>query len=132
MASIYREVEIDAPAKDVWDAIRDFGAIHIRVVPGFVTDTKMDGEARIVTFGNGTTAKELLVDCDDAKRRLVYAAVSERIVHHNASVQVIYSGHENCRLIWYADVLPNQIAPYIAAQMDAAAIAMKATLRQSA
>lgn len=132
MASIYREVEIDASAEAVWDAIRDFGSIHIRVVPGFVTDTKMDGDARIVTFGNGTTAKELLVDCDDAKRRLVYAAVSERIVHHNASVQVIERGNGLCRLIWYADVLPNQIAPYIAAQMDAAATAMRATLGKSA
>lgn len=132
MASIYREVEIDASADEVWDAIRDFGSIHIRVVPGFVTATRMEGDARIVTFRNGTTAKELLVDCDDAKRRLVYAAVGERIVHHNASVQVIDAGEGRSRLIWYADILPNQIAPSIAAQMDAAATAMQATLRKFA
>jgi hypothetical protein len=32
--------------------------------------------ARIVTFANGTVARELLVDCDDARRRLVYAVIS--------------------------------------------------------
>ena len=45
--------------------MRDFGALHTRLVPGFVTDTKLDGDARIVTFANGTVARELLVDCDD-------------------------------------------------------------------
>ena len=43
------------------------------LVPGFVLDARLDGDARIVTFANGTVARELLVDCDDARRRLVYA-----------------------------------------------------------
>ena len=52
---------------DVWDALRDFGALHTRLVPGFVTDTRLDGDARIVTFSNGTVAREILVDCDDKR-----------------------------------------------------------------
>ena len=70
--------------EDVWDALRDFGALHTRLVPGFVTDTKLDGDARIVTFANGTVAREVLVDCDDKKRRLVYAIKSERLTQHCA------------------------------------------------
>ena len=35
----------------------------------------VEGVARIVTFANGTVARELRVDCDDARRRLVYAVV---------------------------------------------------------
>ena len=69
MASIHKDILIDASPNDVWDAVRDFGALHTRLVPGFVTDTKLDGEARIVTFANGTVARELLVDCDEARRR---------------------------------------------------------------
>src|SRR4051794_8779032 len=63
MASIHKEILIDATPADVWDALRDFGALHTRLAPGFVLDTKLDGEARIVTFANGNVARELLVDC---------------------------------------------------------------------
>ena len=67
MASIHKEILIDASPDHVWDALRDFGALHTRLVPGFVTDTKLDGDARIVTFANGTVAREILVDCDDTQ-----------------------------------------------------------------
>ena len=118
MASIHKDIPIDARPDDVWDAVRDFGALHTRLVPGFVTDTKLDGDARIVTFANGTVARELLVDCDDARRRLVYAIANERVKHYSASVQVLADGDARSRMIWIVDVLPNEIAPYIAAQMD--------------
>ncbi len=128
MASIHKDIPLDAHPNDVWSAVRDFGAVHQRLVPGFVLDSKPDGEARIVTFANGTTARELLVDCDDARRRLVYAVVSERIKQHSASVQVFADGEARTRLAWIVDVLPNEIAPYIDAQMDQAALAMQKKL----
>lgn len=129
MASIHKDIPIEAPANRVWDAVRDFGALHTRLVPGFVLDTRLDGEARIVSFANGTVARELLVDCDDARRRLVYAVISERIKQHSVSVQVIADGEACCRLIWTVDVLPHEIAPYIDGQMDQAALAMQRALR---
>jgi hypothetical protein len=125
MASIHKNIPLPAPAADVWDAVRDFGAPHTRLVPGFVLDARLDGEARIVSFANGTVARELLVDCDDARRRLVYAVVSERVTQHSASVQVIADGEARCQLVWTVDVLPHDIAPYIDAQMDHAAAAMQ-------
>jgi len=124
MASIHRDIPLAAPTDDVWDAVRDFGALHTRLVPGFVRDTTLDGEARIVSFANGTTARELLVDCDGERRRLVYAVVSERVRQHSASVQVVADGAARCRLLWTVDVLPHEIAPYMNAQMDLAAAAM--------
>ena len=125
MASIHKDILIDAPAAEVWDAVCDFHAVHRRLVPGFVLDSKPDGEARIVTFANGTDARELLVDCDDGKRRLVYAVISERIQQHSASVQVMADGDTRSRLVWIVDVLPHEIAPYIEGQMDLAATAMQ-------
>jgi hypothetical protein len=125
MASIHKDIPLPAPAADVWDAVRDFGALHRRLVPGFVLDTRLEGEARIVSFANGTIARELLVDCDDTRRRLVYAVITERVKQHSASVQVIADGEARCRLIWIVDVLPHDIAPYIDAQMDLAAAAMR-------
>lgn len=125
MASIHKNISIDAPAEQVWDAIADFGALHTRLVPGFVTDTKLDGEARIVTFANGVVAREILVDCDPARQRLAYAIVSERLTQHSASVQVIADNAWRCRVIWTVDLLPNEIAPYMDAQMDLGAQAMQ-------
>ena len=132
MASIHKDILLDANPSDVWDAVRDFGAVHQRLVPGFVLDSRLDGDARIVSFANGTSARELLVDCDDKRQRLVYAVISERIKQHSASVQVIPDGDNRSRLLWIVDVLPHEIAPYIDAQMDQAALAMQKKLGRSA
>jgi hypothetical protein len=132
MASIRKDILLDAPASDVWAAVRDFGSPHQRLLPGFVLDARLDGDARIVTFNNGTVARELLVDCDDTRRRLVYAVVSERVKQHSASVQVTADGEARSRLIWIVDVLPNEIAPYIDAQMDQAALAIQTALGRNA
>ena len=132
MASIQKDIIIDANPGDVWDALRDFGALHTRLVPDFVTDTKLDGDARIVTFSNGSVAREILVDCDDSKRRLVYAIVSERIKQHSASAQVFAESESRTRFVWIADVLPNEIAPYMDAQMDLGLLAMQKSLGRSA
>lgn len=124
MASIYKDIALEASAEIVWDAMRDFGAVHRRVAPGFVLNAKLDGDARIVTFANGNIARELLVTCDDARRRLVYAVESERVRQHSASVQIVADG-ERSRMIWITDVLPNEIAPYIESQMEAGAAAIR-------
>ena len=131
MASIHKSILIDAPADHVWDALRDFGALHTRLVPGFVTDTRLEGDVRIVTFGNGTVARETLVDCDDTRQRLVYAITSERLKQHSASVQVFAEGDNRCRVVWIADVLPNEIAPYIEQQMELGIAAMQKKLEGS-
>ena len=132
MASLHREIAIDAGTDAVWDAVADFGAVHRRLAPGFVTDARIEDDSRIVTFANGTTARELLVDCDPERRRLVYAVVSDRVRHYSAAVQVIGDGDGRCRLLWTVDLLPNAIAPYIAGQMDLAVVAMRTALEHAA
>jgi len=128
MASIQKDFIIDADPADVWDALRDFGALHTRLVPGFVTDTKLEGDARIVTFSNGSVAREVLVDIDDSKRRLVYAIKSERLTQHSASAQVFAESDGRTRFVWIADVLPNEVEPYMNSQMDLGAAAMQKAL----
>jgi hypothetical protein len=126
MASIQRDIPLDASPGEVWDAVRDFGALHTRLVPGFVRDTRLEGPGvRIVTFANGNVARELLVDCDETRKRLVYALTSERVQHYNGSVQVLAEGEARSRLVWIIDLLPNDIAPYVGGQMDQGARAMR-------
>ena len=128
MASIHKEVHLNARPEDVWDAVRDVGNIHKRLCPGFLTDCRMDGpDARIVTFGNGMVVKELIIDIDDTKRRVAWSAQSERMTHHNASLQIIADG-DGCRAVWIADLLPHAVAPAIAGMIDAGMAAMKKTL----
>jgi hypothetical protein len=132
MASIYKDISLDARPEDVWAAVRDYGAVHQRVASGFVTDCKLEGESRIVTFANGNTAQELLVTMDDARMRLVYAVVSPRVKQHSASIQVFAEGESRSRMVWITDVLPNEIASYIDGQMDLGAAAMQKTFRRNA
>jgi carbon monoxide dehydrogenase subunit G len=128
MASIYREVLIRADPASVWDALRDVGALHRRLAPGFVTDVRLEEGARVVTFGNGLVARELIVDIDDEARRLVWSVVGGRMTHHNASAQVFPNGEDDSRFVWIADLLPHEVAPGIAAMMDQGLADIKRTL----
>ncbi|MEO8523604.1 MAG: SRPBCC family protein [Caldimonas sp.] len=131
MASIRKELFLAAGSEYVWSALRDFGAVHARLAPGFVTATTMAGETiRVVTFFNGTSARETLVSCDEASRRLVYAIIGGRAEHYSASAQVFDDGPGRSRFVWIVDVLPDAIAPYIDDMMTRGAAVMKATLDQ--
>lgn len=130
MASIRREIEIAASPDEVWDAVRDFGALHTRLVRGFVLETRIEGNDRIVTFPGGIEQREPLVSLDDETRRLVYGAVDSPLgaTHYNASVQVSADGGSGSRVEWIVDVLPNELEPVLSEAMDHGAAAMKATL----
>ena len=127
MASIRREVLIDAPPELVWDALRDVGALHTRLVPGFVTDCRLDGDARVVTFANGIVAREVIVDVSDEQRRIAWTAVGGRLTHHNASAQVFAEGQFS-RVVWIADLLPHEMAPAIAGMIEQGLAAMQQAL----
>ena len=131
MASIHREILIAAHPDVVWDALRDVGAIHTRLAPGFVTDVRLEDGARVVTFGNGLVVRELIVDRDDNARRLAWSAVGGRMTHHNASAQVFANGRGS-RFVWIADLLPNELAPDVAAMMDQGLTVIQRTLEAAA
>jgi hypothetical protein len=130
MATIHKEILINAAAETVWEAARDVGALHTRLVPGFVTGTTMKPDAdppvRVVTFANGNVLDEVIVDCDDTQRRLVWAAQSEHIRHHNGAFQVFPIDADACRAVWIADILPHALAEVYAPAMAAGLQAMKA------
>ncbi len=130
MASIRKEILINARPEEVWSAVRDVGAVHRRLAPGFVIDVRLEGDSRIVTFANGAVVRELIVDIDDAARRFVYAAVGGRATHHNASMQVFDEGGEQSRLVWITDLLPNEAIGPIRALVEQGAGVIKQTLER--
>jgi carbon monoxide dehydrogenase subunit G len=128
MPSIHKEISLSSSPAAVWDVVRDIGAVHTRFAPGFVTDVEMEADdVRVVTFANGFVAKEVIVDCDEAQRRLAYSVRSERISHHNASFQVLADG-SGSRLVWIADVLPAAAAVTVDAMMEDGIAAAQRTL----
>ena len=127
MATIRREFPLQASPERVWEALRDVGALHIRLVRGFVTDTQVEAGERVVTFANGMVARERIVDIDDDARRIAWSVVgSPRLTHHNASVQV-FGRDGRTHAVWIVDVLPEDAAPHVASMVDHAIAAMQRT-----
>jgi hypothetical protein len=131
MATIRKEIHIDARPETVWGALRDVGALHTRLAPGFVTDVRMEEGARIVTFGNGMVAREVIVSVDDDARRLVWTIVGGRMTHHNGAAQVFAEGQDRSRFVWTTDLLPDAVAPAIEAMMGQAMPVIKATVERA-
>lgn len=129
MASIVKEIRVGISAEAAWDAIRDIGALHRRLVPGFVIDTKVEtgGLARLVTFANGMVVREPIVALDDERRRLVWSAEGGRTTHYNGSAQVLSDGG-GAKVVWIADFLPHEARDAIDAAMTAGAAAMQKAL----
>lgn len=132
MASIHKEAAVMAGAEHIWAAVRDVGNIHVRLVPGFVADCRLDGDARIVTFANGLVLREPIVSIDDARHRLAWAAIGEPFKHYNASLQIFAEGADRARLVWIADFLPNDLQDTVDAMIDEALAVMQQTLERSA
>ena len=128
MATLSKQIALDTGAANAWSAIRDFGQVHTRVAPGFLTRLEMDKGDRLLTFFNGLEARERLVTVDDEQCRLVYAVVEGRPSHYNAAVQVFPEGDGRSRVIWTIDVLPNELGPTIGGMMEHALPIMKKTL----
>lgn len=132
MASIRKEIALENSAERVWSALRDFHAVDKRVAPGFVTHSVPDGNrVRVLTFANGSVAREELVDSDDTRRRLVYMISNERLRHYNAGVEVFEDGRNHCRFVWTVDLLPDALAAYVSQQMDDGIKAITSTLTRA-
>lgn len=128
MATIRKEITTTAKPDQVWAAIQDIGALHTRLVPGFVVDTRLEPGARIVTFANGITVRERIVTIDDQAKRLVWSVVSERFTHHNGSLQVFVNADGETNVVWIADLLPDEAAGMSSQIMDHGMSAMKTAL----
>jgi hypothetical protein len=134
IASIRHEVVVALRPELVWDALRDVGAVHRRLLPGRVLDTDLDGDVRTLLMPDGHVVRELIVDVDDETRRLAYAVIDGArppLRHHHASFQVFAEGECHSRLVWITDVLPSSLAGEIRARTVRGAEEMKNVLERA-
>jgi len=130
MATLFKDVFIDVPRDSVWDAIRDVGALHTRLVPGFVLDTKLEPGARVVRFGNGLEVREPIISVDDERRRMAWSAEGGATTHYNAVLEARSEGH-GTRVTWTIDLLPDSVADRVGAMQEQGLATMKQTLERS-
>src|SRR5436189_6255133 len=124
MATIRKEIQLSISADEAWDAVRDFGNLHRRLVPGFATDARVDGNDRVVTFFTGNVLRERLIALDDELRRFVWSIIDGPYSHHNGSVEV-FEADEGSALVWTADLLPDEAAAPTEAMMQRGAEVMR-------
>jgi hypothetical protein len=134
MTSIAVEIVTDASPEMVWDAIRDIGALHTRLVPGFVLNTELVPEGRRVTFANGLVVIEPIISLNDELRRLAWTVqgTPSGPTHYNAAVQVYPREIGGSRVVWMADILPDQAATQIGVMMKHGAAAMSTAFERLA
>lgn len=134
MGTMTVEVVTDATPESVWDAVRDIGALHTRLAPGFVVETRLVPGGRLVTFSNGMTVEEPIVSCSESLRRLAWTAKAEGLpfAHYNATAQVHARAAGGSRLEWTADFLPDSAAALLEPLMTAGAAAMSRALKDLA
>jgi activator of HSP90 ATPase len=131
VASIRQEITIDASLQEAWDALRDWGALHKRLAPGFAVDAQLDGSDRIVTFFNGSVLRERLLGVDDEEHRIAWTILDWPYKHHNGAAQIIPDGEDRVRLVWISDLLPDDLASRTAALMERGLDVIKQTLEQA-
>jgi hypothetical protein len=133
VGTLTKEIVTDAGVDAVWDAVRDVGALHTRLVPGFVIDTQLVPGGRRVTFASGAVIEEPIVSCSDALRRLVWTAKGELpLTHYTGSVRVHARAAGGTRVEWTADFLPDSTGAIIDSMMSAGAEAMHQALQRLA
>jgi hypothetical protein len=130
MPSIHNQVLLDVGIDTAWDEIRKVGEAHQLFAPVLV-DSRLHGETRTVRFANGSIVHERILDLDDERRRVSYAATDvPGLTYHHASMQVVDAGPGRCLFIWITDFLPAEMRPNLAPLVEQGTRALKANLER--
>ena len=128
MASIHIEKAIDVSADTAWQALRRVAEADALFAP-VLTAAEMHGDTRTVHFRNGPVVHERVVDIDESRRRVAYAALDSPVLtFHHAAMQIVEDGPGRCRFVWTTDFLPPDAAPGLRPLIEAGTEALKTNL----
>jgi hypothetical protein len=128
MAAIHHETAVEVSASEAWATLRQLGEAHVLFSP-VLTSGHLDGDRRTVTFANGMTVRERILDLDDERRRVAYTALdAPGLAYHHASMQVVAEGPGRCRFVWVTDFLPAEARDSLTPLIDQGSKALKANL----
>ena len=131
MASIHKQVTVAVGADNAWTALRRVGDAHKLFAPVLV-DARLEGDIRIVTFANGMVLHERILDVNDDRRRVAYAAMdAPGTTYHHASMQIVDDGPGRCQFVWVTDFHPPEVGASISPLIEHGANALKTNLEAS-
>lgn len=130
MASIHQQVAVGVDVQKAWQALRNVGNAHQLFAP-VLTNSRLDGDTRTVTFANGMVLHERILDVDDRRHRVAYSALdAPGMTYHHASMELIDTGDGRCLFQWTTDFLPPEVSGNIAPLVDAGTTALKKNLER--
>ena len=98
MASIRKEIVIDIGIEPAWAALRRVGEPHTLFAP-VLTGARIADDVRTVSFANGMTVHEQILDVDDERRRVAYVVLdAPGLTYHHASMQIEIAGPGTVRV----------------------------------
>ncbi|MFC6139982.1 SRPBCC family protein [Paraburkholderia silvatlantica] len=127
MATVYRDIPLEAAAQEVWAALRDPANVD-RVFAGVLTAARMENDVRWVTFADGTVIEERVIGVDDTHMRLAYTVGGGRFEHHHATLQVMPDSTDSpqrCRVVWISDFKPDERIQMVEPLTDAGCAALR-------
>ncbi|WP_406284110.1 SRPBCC family protein [Embleya sp. NBC_00896] len=131
MTHIHETRTIDAPVEDVWAIIGEFDTGPTRMAPGFVVECRLEApDTRLVTFANGMTARERLIELDAEARSVTYSVIggSSTPTRDRATMRVLPTADGRTTFVWTRDVLPDALGVPMAQAMVHGSDLVKATM----
>jgi carbon monoxide dehydrogenase subunit G len=124
MGEATNEIDIDRPADDVWQVVKDFGGVA-SWMPG-IDSCRADGNDRILEM-MGMELTETMVRCDDDARTLVYTIAKSPmpLEHHEASIAVSPTGDASSHVTYTVEVRPDSMVEPMSGAYAAALRALK-------
>lgn len=107
MASVSERIRISAPADDVWQTVRDFGAIDEYLPP--VATAELSGQGvgatRTLTLEDGAQIIERLDGIDEDARTLRYSIIEGPlpIENYESTLSVTAIDESACEVRWASD-----------------------------
>ncbi len=108
MATVRREVRINAPADEVWALLGDPAAIP-KWFPGIV-DATVDGKTRVITTASGLPIPEEIVTLDPILRRFQYRVQLPVVRSHLGTIDVFALGDGTSLVSYGTDAEPDTFA----------------------
>jgi len=108
MATLRREIRINASADEVWKVVGRPEILYLWF-PGIVSSV-VDGNTRTVTTGTGIPMPEEIITNDSLQRRFQYRITAPLFRQHLATVDVLDVGDGTCMVVYSTDAEPAVMA----------------------
>jgi hypothetical protein len=127
MASILKEIAVNASAAAAWSKVADAGGVDKLV--SMISACRLEGDKRYCTMVDGSEIVEQVIAVDHANRRLSYTITEGPLPFefHCGSMQVHEAG-SGARLVWTFDFKPDALADFVRPILDQASESITVSL----